>query len=246
MHYPASLRFFARIVICTSLCFGSISSALHAEMRTFTDKQGRSLKAELVSADGDKVTIKREDGQTFSLSLDTLSDEDRQFIKEWAKQQAALIPSGSFELQISRGKFDTKKKDDGTGIIVSEEQWGYTVALVNRTAKSFTEVRVDYVLFVKPDNEPGKDSVAAPLKQKPGSKKIDVIGVRDSINFRTDAITLYKQQLKAGYIWSKTGDSSAIKDTLYGVWLRAYVGDQLVAEVCSPESITKTEKWPAK
>jgi len=235
----------AQLVVFTGLFLGLGAPGLHAEMHTFTDTQGRSLKAELISVDGDKVTIKREDGQTFTLSLASLSTDDRQFIAEWAKQQAALIPAGSFDLQISRGKFDTKKKDDG-GIIVSEEQWGYTVTLVNRTAKSFTGARVDYILFVKPDNEPGKDASIAPLKQKPGSKKIDVIGVRDSINFRTEAITLYKQQLKAGYVWTKTGDSSAIKDTLYGVWLRAYVGDQLVDEVCSPEGLSKTEKWSGK
>ncbi|MFA6288877.1 MAG: hypothetical protein WC661_15960 [Opitutaceae bacterium] len=245
MGYTTSLRFFASVVICTGLLLGLGASVLHAEMRTFTDKQGRSLKAELVSVDGDKVTIKREDGQTFTLSLATLSDDDRQFVKEWAKQQAALIPAGSFEIQLSRGKFDTKKKDEG-GIIVSEEQWGYTVTLVNRTSKSFPGARVDYILFVKPDNEPGKDSAAAPLKQKPGSKRIDVIGGRDSVNFRTEAITIFKQQLKAGYIWTKTGDSSSMRDTLHGVWVRAYVGDQLVSEFCSPEGLAKTEKWSAR
>ena len=241
----SSFRRLAKLVVFTSLFLGFGAPGLHAEMHTFTDTQGRSLKAELISVDDDKVTIKREDGQTFALSLATLSDDDRQFVKDWAKQQAALIPAGSFEIQISRGKFDTKKKDEG-GVIVSEEQWGYTVTLVNHTAKSFPGARVDYVLFVKPDNEPGKDSSVAPLKQKPGSKKIDVIGVRDSVNFRTDAITIYKQQLKAGFIWAKTGTNSAIKDTLYGVWLRAYVGDQLVDEVCSPEGLSKTEKWSGK
>lgn len=226
------------------LALGSVC-LLNAETRTLTDKQGRSLKAELISSDGDNVTIKREDGQTFTLPLASLSADDRTFIQDWAKKQAALIPDGGVELQISRGKFDSKKKGE-EGVTVSEEQWGYTVTFFNRTSKAFAGARVDYILFVKPDMEPGKDSTAAPLKQQAGTHAISALGARDSVAFRTDSITVFKQQLKPGYVWTKTGNNSAVKDTLYGVWLRAYVGDQLVGETCSPEGLSKTEKWTAK
>ena len=222
-----------------------LPTVLQAETRTLTDKQGRSIKAVVVSVDGDKVTIKREDGQTFSLSLATLSDDDRQFLKEWAQKQAALIPAGGVEVQISRGKFDTKSKDRDA-IVVSEEQWGYSVTLLNRTSKVLNGIHVDYILFVRPDMEPGKSSTIVPLKQKPGSKKLDTVDAFKSTIFRTDSIVVFKQQLKSGYIWAKTGNNAAIEDTLYGVWLRVYVGDQLVNEVCSPASISKSEQWNFK
>ena len=51
-----------------------------AEMRTFTDNQGRSLRGELVSIEGDKVTIKREDGQTFILKATDLCGADLAFL----------------------------------------------------------------------------------------------------------------------------------------------------------------------
>jgi len=245
MSLSFSSRLFVKTAVMLGLFFGLTSSGLHAETRTLTDKQGRSLRAEVISVADDTVTIKREDGQTFTLSLATLSDDDQQSLKEWAKKQAALIPAGGVELQVSRGKFETKKKDDG-GIILSEEQWGYTVTLLNHTRKALTGTRVEYILFVKPDSEPGKDATAVPLKQKAGDKKIDALGAQDSVNFRTDSITIYKQQLKPGWVWGKTGNNAAIRDTLYGVWLRAYVGDQLVGEFCSPEGLSKTEKWTAR
>ncbi len=245
MRPAASPRFLAGLVIGMGLYLGAGALDVHAEMRTLTDKQGRSLKAEVVSVADDKVTIRREDGQTFILSLASLSDDDQQFLKDWAKAQAALIPAGGVELQISRGKFDTKKSDE-VGMVISHEQWGYTATLFNHTNKPLTGARVDYILFVKTDSEPGKDSTVAPLKQKPGSKMIDVIAGRDRVIFRTDSITLQKQQLKPGYIWSKTRNSEPIKDTLYGVWLRVYVGDQLVEEICNPASLSTTEKWTAR
>ncbi len=239
------VRFAKIALIGMALGFLVLPTVLKAEMRTLTDKQGRSLKAEVVSVDGDKVTIKREDGQTFALSLASLGDDDQKSLQEWAKKQAALIPAGGVELQISRGKFDTKNKDKGA-IIFSEEQWGYSVNLLNRTGKVLNGMHVDYILFVKPDLEPGKSSTIVPLKQKPGSKKFDTVGAFESANFRTDPIIVYKQQLKAGYVWTKTGNSIAMEDTLYGVWLRVYVGDQMVTEAYSPATLSQTEKWPGK
>jgi hypothetical protein len=239
-------RLLGQLVVAVALTIGTGAPGLHAEPRTLTDKQGRSLKADVISVEGDKVTIRRADGQTFTLSLDTLSEDDQKSLKEWAEKQAKLIPAGSVEVQVSRGKFDTKKKDDGGGIITSEEQWGYTATLFNRASKPLNGARVEYILFVKPDTEPGKDTTSAPLKEKSGSKTIDALPAHDSVNFRTDSITIFKQQLKPGYIWGKTGNNAAIKDSLYGIWVRVYVGDQMVDEVLNPESLSKTEKWTVK
>jgi hypothetical protein len=239
-------RLLGQLAIAAALALGTGAPGLHAETRTLTDKQGRSLKADVISVEEGKVTIRRDDGHTFTLSLDTLSEDDQKSLKEWAAKQAKLIPAGSVEVQVSRGKFDTKKKDDGGGIIMSEEQWGYTATLFNRANMPLNGARVAYILFVKPDAEPGKDTTSAPLKQKPGSKTIDALAPHESINFRTDSIPIYKQQLKPGYIWGKTGTNTAIKDSLYGIWMRVYVGDQMVEEVVNPESLSKTEKWTVK
>lgn len=239
-------RLFAQLAIAAVLAVSTAAPGLHAEIRTLNDKQGRSLKADVISVEGDKVTIRREDAQTFTLSLNTLSEDDQKSLNKWAERQAKLIPAGSVEVQVSRGKFDTKKKDDGSGIIMSEEQWGYTATLYNRATKPLKGVRVEYILFVKPDAEPGKDPTSAPLKQKSGTKTVDAVPSRDNINFRTDSITIYKQQLKPGWIWGKTGNNAPIKDSLFGIWIRVYSGDQMVDEVISPESLAKTEKWTVK
>lgn len=226
-----------------SALLGCVILPIQAETHTLTDQQGRTLQADIVSVDGNQVTIRRDDGQTFTLSLSSLSEADQKWLKDWAAKQDARIPQGGIELQISRGKFDSKKKDDGGGIVVSEEQWGYSVILLNHTNKPLTGLRVEYILFVKPDSEPGKDSTASALKQRAGANKIEFLAPHTNATFRTDTISIYKQQLKSGYYWTKTGNNAAIRDTLYGVWLRAYVGDQLVDEVCAPETLSKTEKW---
>jgi hypothetical protein len=239
MHSVRRLHQFCLFIALLGVCITPAA----AEMRTLTDQQGRTLQADIVSVDGNQVTIRRDDGQTFTLSLNTLSEADQKWLKDWASKQDARIPQGGIELQISRGKFDSKKKDDGGGIVLSEEQWGYSVIVLNHTSKQLTGLRVEYILFVKPDNEPGKDSTASALKQRVGSNKVDFLAPHTNATFRTETISISKQQLKPGYYWTKTGNNAAIRDTLYGVWLRAYVGDQLVDEVCNPETLLKTEKW---
>ena len=51
-------------------------------IRELTNRDGRSIKAELLEKTDDTVTV-RSEGRRFEIDLETLSDEDREFIKSW-------------------------------------------------------------------------------------------------------------------------------------------------------------------
>lgn len=51
--------------------------------RTFTDAKGRAMEAEIVSVKDTSVTIRRADGQSFTVPVTTFSAEDQAFIKAW-------------------------------------------------------------------------------------------------------------------------------------------------------------------
>ncbi|MES2507099.1 MAG: hypothetical protein V4599_10360 [Verrucomicrobiota bacterium] len=62
-----------------------------AEMRAWKNKAGVSIEAEMVAVDvtARTITIKRADAQTFTIPIDSLSDEDKAFAAEqWKKMQA--------------------------------------------------------------------------------------------------------------------------------------------------------------
>lgn len=64
----------------------------YAEMRTFTNKNGKSLKAEIVSKTDTHVklkTVSSKGEKVYSIAIDTLSDKDQEYIKNW-KDEAAL------------------------------------------------------------------------------------------------------------------------------------------------------------
>ena len=72
------------------VCGGELGLA--GELHTFTDTQGRLLKAELVSILGDQVTIKRDDGQVFTVKASTFSQADQDWLKQRGMPKDATLP----------------------------------------------------------------------------------------------------------------------------------------------------------
>lgn len=65
----------------------------HALARTWIDKKGRPLKAEIISKSDDEVTLKRSgDGKQFTLKISVLSEKDQQFIADWKPKENANVP----------------------------------------------------------------------------------------------------------------------------------------------------------
>lgn len=62
----------------------SLGASLPA--RTWTDKDGRSIEAEIVTADESQVTVSK-GGKEFKLPLDRLSDKDREYVEEWLEEK---------------------------------------------------------------------------------------------------------------------------------------------------------------
>lgn len=71
------------------------------EVRVWTAVDGRTLEAEFIAATDKNVTLRREsDGKRFTLSLETISKADRQWVAETLESQVGLDekePSGLFE-----------------------------------------------------------------------------------------------------------------------------------------------------
>ncbi len=218
-------------------------TSLSAEVQTITDQFGRSVTADVLSVENGKVKIKRDDGQIFELPLSSLTEETQRALTAGSVKAPSAIPAGTITLDLSRGVFDSSKNEE-VAIVTTVEKWGYSVTVTNHSNKPVNNLKFRYVLFVKPDLEPGKDRSASTFKRSTGSTTVAELAGGTKTVFRTDSIKISKQKLKPGWSWTKTGNSEMIRDTLYGIWLKAYIGDQLVAEIRNPESLSKTEKGP--
>jgi hypothetical protein len=233
------------------LLMAALIPCVQAEPQTLTDKQGRSLKAEVISVSGDQVKIKRDDGQTFNLPLASLSEDDQKKLKTWAEKEASkALPSGALTVELSRAKFETTKKDvDVTlstggiaknGLTITNEKWGYTVTVANHTSQPLEHLRAEYRLFATVDDIQVKEKQG--LKKKSYQRQIETIAELSHISFRTDTISAIKSKFNGNIVATKSGDSSS-RETLHGIWLRIYRGDELVYEDAMPKSLSTTESW---
>lgn len=84
-----------------------------AEVRSFTDLAGRTMKGEVVSVKGDLVTIKREEGQTVVVKASSLCLADIEYLKGHGLQ-AAAAPLGS-------------DKEEGRNLLSKEEEKKWTI-----------------------------------------------------------------------------------------------------------------------
>jgi hypothetical protein len=85
---------------------------LRAETRVFVDNNGRTLRGELISVSGDMVTIKREDGQSFTMKSDGFCPADMAFFREFAAKPAPAAGPIVIESYID-GPSDLRVTKDG-------------------------------------------------------------------------------------------------------------------------------------
>lgn len=229
----------------------AVSSIANAETFTLTDKQGRSLTADVLSVAGDQVKIKRDDGQIFTLSMATLSPPDQKKLKDWAAEEMSKpLPPGSLQVELSRGIFKTDKQTtdvtvtDGrvikNGRTTTEEKWGYAITITNKSSAPLEKLRAEYRLFATLDSVHVKEKQG--LKKKAYQSPLETIPELGRIVFRTETISAKKMKFNGNIYSASTGDTSS-REQLSGIWLRIYRGKELVYEASMPENLQLTEKW---
>lgn len=214
-------------------------SLLHADPRTFTDQFGRAITAELISVDGDQISIRRDDGQLFTLAASKLTEEDQNYIKAWVAKQPSRVSAANVGksspdpkkilVNLSRGKFETRTITKYDSYIHKHEQWGYSIQITNQHLQPLGNLRIEYNLFARTFADTSTPSVIT------GSKILEVVGSRRSEVFRTRSAEVCKTK-DTYFGYNSQGE-------MRGIWLRIYVDDQVIIEQSSPESLMKDEKW---
>jgi transposase len=230
----------------------AVSSA--EEMKTLTDQEGRSIRAEVIAVEGEQVRIRREDGQVFNLPMARLSEASGKELREWAKEQAAKpqpLPPGAFQVQMSRVRFSAESTESDVkltsgdtvknGRVTTEEKWGFSFMLTNRTSAPLTGLRAEYLLFATMDDV-HKEGKKEGLRRVRHNARLEDLPAQGRMDFRTESVSAFKMRYKGNIVSAKTGESSS-RETLHGIWIKMYRGDELIYEAASPEGLMREEKW---
>lgn len=249
MHSPRASIPFPRQLLCWLALTSLPLFAQDSDWRTVTDNQGRSIRAQLISANDEEVTVKREDGQSFTLKIGTLSEADQKAVRAFASKPQPIGPN-DLKLGLSRGKLDTntEKKTitliDGTivkdGMTIITEKWGYNITLDNKSPNPLSGLRAEYRLFATIDSVHSNENKG--LKKRAYSANVETIPRHESVSIKSESIPAIKTHYNGNIISAKTGESSS-RETLYGIWIRIYRGNELVIEEAHPPGLMKSEKW---
>lgn len=92
----------------------TLASVCHAQ-REFTSKDGKKLRADIVSASDSEVTLKREnDGKEFTIPLDRLSEADQIAVTAWlANRKLNTRPPRQLTLSFKDGEAKTVEIPEG-------------------------------------------------------------------------------------------------------------------------------------
>lgn len=130
-------------------CVGMQAFAAKAEFREFTDTQGRTLTAELISYNAlqEQVTIKLKGKGNKTVPVNIFSETDRKYIVSW-KQNQDFLKSNKLVVSFNRcKKKNTDNSSSSMGFIRKYYDHSFSIKIENRSPVDFNDIEFEYVIF---------------------------------------------------------------------------------------------------
>lgn len=129
------------------LFLGAFLAPAHAEYRKFTNTGGKTLDAELVTANDAHVSIRTKGGRIVSIKRDTLSEDDQTYINTWISNK---VPDVEVRPNFDRGL----TKDRNKYSPATKQTFGMRVEVKNYSPdKTLEESEVIYYLIGRDIND---------------------------------------------------------------------------------------------
>jgi hypothetical protein len=213
-----------------------------AEIRTFTNSAGKSIKAELVAMEGEAAVLKLGNGRTAKVPLKSLSAEDQTFIKAWWEKNKNNLNEGDVRLefdknteridrQVSKPKATGKgKQGNQPSSKMTKDSVSYACVLKNYSKKTVSDITVDYTIYKRVSTR-GAGGSDTSTKEIDGSTKIALLEANGSATFETDDVTCVDSSKKGG-----NGPTESNRETVVGIVLTLSVGDNEFLKQSHPTS----------
>lgn len=191
------------------------------DARTFTNTKGNTMKADLVSMEGDTVVFKQDSGRRVKIPLSSLTEVDRIYIKNWWEKNKDKVNPDRFKLAIasknarigktsSKGKGQSKGKSKDKSRSV-ETSTIYTCKLDSYSPKTIKEVTAVCTIYkrVSKRGEGGSSSEVHEVTQR---ISIGTLEAKRSATFETKGVKCLDSYLKP-----KSGKNSSHRESIVGM-----------------------------
>lgn len=218
------------------VCLLGVLSA--EDFRTFTSADGESMRARVLEVDGDSVTIERDDGRKFTVSIGVFCARDQVLIRKWNEQQVLQ----GMDLEVSAyTRQGRSQKSEECAFEIKEFPAFYEVVIKNNGFEAVEDLQVRYVIYRYHDYKGAEDGVGKHEKRE-GSEVVEQIPARGEYTFNTVSFMMKETELKGNFVWvdkegKRTGNDRKSRDLLAGIWVRVYKGDNIVLDYVDPDKL---------
>lgn len=217
--------------------------AMADEWVTLQNNTGQSIRVKLLRMQGDFVQIQMQGGRSVKTALSVYNEVSQALIRQYFYQRL-LVPE-NFECKLSEVRLPGKNKrlNSQGSIEITESKRAYNIGLSSRISESIQDIRVDYLIFHFVDAIGGEKRSEGNVKRIKGSLDLAQLEGYASVKLQTDSIQFRETRLMPGWIWAEGNGARVSKDRLDGIWIRWYVGEQLLLEQSQPASLANKEAW---
>ena len=153
---------------------------------------------------------------------------------------ALTAQAGDYNIMVDR-KRDPQSVEKGDIEKNSSQTWKGEVKVDYLPFKTSPNLQGRYIIFVK-RQKLGDTGNADVVEQVKGSFDIPPIKGGGSAKFLTNEVVLNKTHLAPGWRMGNGGRGIA-EDSILGVWVRLYQGDNQVAEYINTTTLVNKYKW---
>lgn len=105
------------------------------------------------------------------------------------------------------------------------------------------DIRLEYLIFHFVDVIGGEKRSEGSVKRIKGKLNLAVLEGYANQKLQTEPVQFRETRLMTGFVWSKGSGARDSKDRLDGIWIKLFVGDQLVLQQSRPASLASKEAW---
>jgi hypothetical protein len=236
-----------RFVIAAIVVLG-VATAL-AEPRVFTNAEGKTMTAELVSVNDDKVVFKLANANMATVPLKSLSAEDQAYIAEWWKVNKDKLKPMDVTLTIAKkaDRVDRKVTRSGGGNarpgqnVVSEivkkltvDEFHYVGELKSYVKKDISDISITYTIYkrVSTSGKAGADTKVEKISGEALVKRLEAYG---KATFETDIVSCEDSSVTGG-----NAPREYKRETILGVVFDLSSGGEHFLKQSAPENLIET------
>ncbi len=239
--YTSSIRgALAAAVFLISL---GTACSVFADFREFTSHDGKTIRAEIVSASETEVKLRMEDGREINGGISFFSDSDQAFINKWREANFDY----RFEVDFTKKRNKRDKVQEGGSTEVVYEEWYFDVSVENATQTDLSNVEAQYKVYLSFAANADKRA-KQPLKSEgkyrvlSGKAAIPKIERLRSVNFSTTPFQIAHSELLPGWYYAN-GSKDEKHDDIEGLWVRIMHNGKMVHEYKSSGQALQSAKW---